>query len=258
MRGHSNLVTRKYSPTWREFPIYGAAADIKGGSPVIMGTTEEQDNGMVIITGATLADVVGVLETLHDYSKVGDSDDATGSFVWGKVDINPFSTFLVEYDQAENDSTSYMTGATSSSGTITLATFDNAGTDTGWWYCHTGTGKGQLRYIKTYASGAPVVATDFTTDLVAADKSLLISPMLHQLVGLSVDKTCLVPSDAGTTDGSVPTGAATIIANYIKSDGISLQRLDADKHDGLDSLDDSNVRFYAEIFFHNHAFNPLS
>lgn len=252
MRGWKNLLTGMYRPIYREFPIYGAAADIKAGAVVMAGTTEEQDNGMVIVGAVTYADVVGVLASLHDYSEVGDSDDATGSFVWGKVDVNPFNTWLCEVDTTAS---TLITGATSSGGTITMSGFDNAGVDTGWWYVVSGAGAGQLRYIKQYDADAPVVATAFSPSLVAADKSLVVMPLLHEVLDLNSDATKCLACETGQTDGSVPSGTIMVVQNYIKTDGIAFQKLDATLHDGLSGLNTQNPHFYSEIFFLDHAFN---
>lgn len=257
MRGFGNIVLGRYIPTRVEFPIFGSAADIKSGAVVMSALTEAAKLGMVIKGVPVYDDVVGVLESLHDYSVVGDSAILTGKMVWGKVDINPFSTFLAEYDQT---STVLITGATSATKTIELsATFDQTLCATGWWYVVSGAGKGQLRYVKGYNSGDPQVATDFTTDLVTGDKSLFIAPLLRgggSLLDLNSDATKILSCETGTTDGSVPSGKIAVIQNYIKFDGKNFEKLDVNKHDGLDGLDTKGIRFFSEIFFLDHQFNP--
>lgn len=251
MIGYKNIVTGFYKPTYREFPIYGAAADIKEGAVVMAGTTEDTDRGMAIIgtSAAHYADAIGVLASIHDYSVVGDSPIATGKMIWGKVDINPFNTYLCEWDQTAS------TMLTAASGTTTYALTGWRRTiEGGWLYIVSGAGKGQLRYIKEYANDAPVVSNAFSPAIVAADKAIAISPPLHALEDLNSTADKLLP--ASSTAGAVCSGVITVLQSFIKYDGRAMEKLDANKHDSLDGLDTLNPKFYSEIFFGDHQFNP--
>jgi hypothetical protein len=223
-------------PIIRDYPIYGGAADILEGAVVIRGATPGTD-GSQLITGAATAcaDVVGVLNELHDYSVSGDSAIAGTTWVLRKVIINPFAVYRAEY------STGAIAVASTSTTTVTVSSLED-NIDGGWLLGD----DGLLEFLTASAAGSCTSKT--ASGWTSANTLQKILPLFHQLG--------VIATGGANLNHAAAAGTATIsvLENWIQAKGIPRQRLDPTKHSGLTL---TSAKIYSDIVFRNHAFNTI-
>jgi hypothetical protein len=196
-------------------PIDGAGSDIQAGAMLKPGSTEggnSSDNyGLAVLADETGADAIGILTGLHDYSVKGDSDTYTGAaHVMAEVDpFYPGCLVAVEHDLTDTQAIASMQSITQ----VRITGVEDH-LSAGWLYVYSGTGSGQLVFIKfddatdLFLKGAP------TTALVAADSTVhVIPPLFHGLLHLNTAMT-QIGSDAGAG-----TWTARVLRNQIRYDG---------------------------------------
>ena len=157
--------------------------------------------------------------------------------------------FKIYYDlDAAND-----LDATGSSTTTSLAhaTSDDS-LDGGWMYINTGTGAGQLRYIKTATATTKVPNTAFTTSPDATSDWILIRDTGISIGGSDLD-TSFTLLDSVLQGG----GREILILKNGVEGGITgeLNISDPDQSFEVDGLNSRGVRFYAYIMFLDTTFS---
>jgi hypothetical protein len=227
----------------QKVPVYqGGATPLKVGAAVMRGVTANTNQAAAIVAAGALADIIGVLmaaSSATDFSEAGTANNLT------KCLVNPFAVFLAEYSQVSGD----LVTATSASSSTTLNCTSIENIAGGWVYVALGTDIGDLRYIVSGSSNvltaksAPATAWDTTT------KFVKILPQFHELVAIMSDGTGLKSTAAAGT------GAARVLANYMKYDGQDLVQLDATLHDATTGLNSLHAHFFAAIVFLDHALN---
>ena len=75
--------------------------------------------------------------------------------------------------------------------------------------------------------------------------------LFHQLVKINAAATMI------GTDAAAGTGEVCILENYIEANSIGKATLNPKSHSGLTGLNDSAVKFFAELIFRNHFLNTL-
>jgi len=196
-------------------PIDGAGSDIQSGAMVMQGVTEAgstADNyGCAVLADETAVDALGVLVALHDYSAVGDSETYSGtSHVMAEIDpFSPGCVVAIEYDLTDTMAVATVTGTTQ----ITITSIEDH-LSGGWLYAYSGTGIGQLAFIKYDDATDLWLKSALTTLWVAADTTLVkIPPLFHPLHNLIANMTKF------GTDAAAGTFRARIISNQFKYDG---------------------------------------
>lgn len=228
----------------RDLPIYGAGADIVAGAAVMRGATPGTNGGQLIVAAGALADVVGVLEELHDFSVSGDSAIAGTAWVKRKVTINPFAVYRAEYDATDDADVASVSGTG-----VTITSLEDD-IDAGWLLGD----DGFLTFLTASTSGSatakdnletgPATAWSSTTDVIK------ILPQFHQLAKINAAGNKL------GTDAAAGSGLIVVLENYIQFDGISKPEiLDPTKHSGLRL---TNAKAFSDIRFRDHAFQTLS
>lgn len=234
-----------------QLPLYGGAADIAEGALIVPGTTADQDKSVFIAApgaGSTVpADIVGILNALHDYSEVGDSDPdhATApALVKGPVHlILPGDEIGIEYNTGVTVSA---TGASTTTSIVVTNLADQW--DGGWMYVVSGTGVGQLAYAESSASGSVGVPT-LTTAPDATSTLIGIMPVGSLLLSLSADATKLNTYAANTNYVL----KAFVLRNQFTFDGKSgWETLDPTRHLGL-NLSGKNPKFRSVVFLRDLA-----
>ncbi len=197
------------------FPIDGKGADIQAGAMVMPGITTSgsgaDDGGCIVLADETAADVVGVLVALHDYSEVGDSDTYTGAAnVMAEVDpFYPGCLVAVEYDLTDTMAIATMTSTVKVAVSSIIA--EACG---GWLYCYSGTGVGQLAFVKYNDNTDLYLKSALTTAWIAADSTLVhILPLFWKTHNL------IATMDKFGTDAAAGTFYATTLRNQFKYDG---------------------------------------
>lgn len=235
MRFHYDLAGS--SQIVRDYPVYGAAVDIVAGAVVMRGATGETDHGLLVVGAGALADVVGVLEELHDYSVSGDSLLAGTAYVKRKVTINPFAVYLAQYDSSDTAAV-----ASTSTTTVTITSLEDD-IDAGWLLGN----DGQIQWLAASASGS--ATSKSSSGWTSANTVLKVLPLFHQLGKINT------AADKLGTDAAAGSGLIVVLENYIEADGVKMEPLDPTKHSGVTY---SNPKVFSDIRFRDHAFQTLS
>lgn len=235
LQGNSEIV--------RDYPVFGDAIDIAEGAVVMRGATAGTNQPFAIVGAGALTDVIGVLKELHDFSVSGDSATDGTQYDLRKIIINPFAVYRIEYDLTDTAAVASTSGTT-----VTITSLEND-IDGGYLYATGGTGVGRLAFIATSASGS--CTTKETTAWDSSTTVIKILPLWHQVLKINTAATMI------GTDAAAGSGAVTVLQNYIEADSIGLVPLNPVTHSGLTGLNSSNVKFYADIIFRNHALNTL-
>jgi len=242
-------------PIIRDVPLYDATS-IVGGELVMLGTTDpdsDADHNVAFVTAYTGAnteavDALGVCQETVACTVLPDVATAAGSY--GKVIVNPFAVYLVEYSQAAADDLA-LTEAWSTT-TLTLTNLEDD-IDCGWIVgadASTTSGfKGQVRWISAAAAGSCTLATAPTTaGAITVDTIIKVQPVNMRTTNLNAGATGFL-SHAAIGDG-VSLG---IIENYIEAESVSLAPLRRAVHNGLDL---SSVRIWSDVVMLDHVYNP--
>lgn len=156
------ILASQYQDGLIKLPVYDASSLTKG-TPLAWGADAGTYNGtvyntLVAITGADPADVFAVIaETPTTVTTTNRNTPVINQALCQIVENHKI--FRVYYDMATGTDLD-VTSSTSS--IVTHGTSDQDG-DGGWIYINSGTGAGQLRYIKTADATTKTVNTAFTT-----------------------------------------------------------------------------------------------
>lgn len=234
-------------PISRDFPMYGAGANIIEGAAVMRGATPGTNQGFAIVAASAVADFLGVLAELHANSAAGaDSKQDGTAYTRRKVIINPLAVWRSQYDTADDMDVASVSGTT-----VTVTSLEDD-IDGGWLLGDdgsgaygTGTTGARLSYITTAAAGSCTTKEDNSAIWTSATDLLKVLPLMHQLIKVNT------AADKLGTDAAAGSGRASVIENYIEAQGVPLQPLDPTKHSGLTLF---NPKVYSDIRFLNHAF----
>lgn len=224
----------------------GAGSDIVKGALLTQGLTAASNMGAFIISGAAAANAFGILLQLHDFSVVGDSTIEDGLLrVMAEVEmLAPGDLVAVEYDTA--DTVALATGG-ASSGIIT-----GSDEETGCWhYTVTGTGIGNLAYIKSYATDTATYKSALATANADADTVIRILAPGRILAKLNTNR------DKLGTDAANGTADFYVLRNELSYQGQDWVELDYTVHHAL-NLNGKNAKFRAIGFFRDLASSPIA
>jgi hypothetical protein len=261
-------------PIIRDVPIYSSSA-IYNGEMVMANTIGSSTTGAGFISigggGSSVLDTLGVcLETITTTSKADYGDDITTAATtstaaissiastvalgsrYGKVIINPFAVYLLDYDMS---SASYFTCA-ANAGTTTYTDTVERYAEGSWFYVvpgSTAANVGQLGYVtatSTTASWTLLAAMTTTT----SDNGINIKRVNHRLVGVNAAGAATKLSNLTTNDAQ---GTATfhVMENYVSGKNRPMEVLRAQVHSGLQ---DSTLKFSSDIVQLDHVYNVLS
>ena len=222
-------------------PIYGGGADIVRGSFMKVGATPATDGGLLVqASGASaIPDIVGILNTMLDYSVDGQSLIAGTAFVTKPVELVSATRILeIEYDLTGASACLCTQAVTTTAMTVTNLEDD---IDGAFVYTVDGTGKGQTNYLTASTGGACTLKAAFGTSLFTDTYFIKILPRFHDLISLSTDGTKLASQVAvGAVKGMV-------IDSWIERNG-RREPLSPVKHAALTGLTGiRSVKFGADI-----------
>jgi len=225
-------------PVLVKLPLYGASADIADGAIIMPGVTAGTDLGLFIVGATAIADAVGTLQGIHDFSVVGDSLVAGTAWIEGDVEISDQYTMVeAEYDQSDT-----MAVASNSGTTLTITSLEDD-IDTSWIYNTTLDGSAvNISFLTASASGSATQKT--AMGWTAADTCIKILRLGHQLVKINT------AADKIGTDAVVGSWTVFILENSFQDDTFPRTRLDPTLHDNLTL---SNPRFFAKLLVRNTA-----
>lgn len=233
-------------------PIY-ATADIKDGALLMIGQTGGTDKGFLVKAsdgGSGIPNAFATMAALYDYSELGSS--ASDGSAWVLRDVKPIfedaNVMEIDYDLTD---TMALAGDESSK-VITITSLED-NLDTGWLYCVSGTGIGQLRYIAASQSGQCTFKTAGSPEWLTGDTCIKILPFFHTVIKLNSDSLQI------GTDAAAGTWKANVIANYIERSG-QKEQLSPLVHDGLSGLNATSLRtrFLSHIIVKDTFWYPLS
>ena len=234
-------------------PVSGSGSDILSGALLKRGTTPGTNNGILIKGSGSsdIADSVGILNELHDFSVSGDTLIDGTVFATRKVQILvPLRIITIEYSLAVAD---LITCTEAVSGTALTVTSLEVNIDAAFIYVADGVGIGQTNYLTASAAGEGTLKQAFTTALTTASKFVKILPRFHKLLALNSDGTKLTSqAAAGAVDGFV-------IDTYIDAQSINggQTQMNPVWHANSKSLNNGRLKFTADIVLHDTAIYPV-
>lgn len=240
-----------------QLPVTGAGSDIPANSPLKRGDTPATNNGMLIPAGGTsaIADILAILEELHDFSESGDTNIGGTVFATRAmelIDCPPIIT--ISYDLTAANAIACTQAVSTTTMTVTSLE-DNI--DGAFLYVVSGTGAGQTNYLTASANGSCTLKAAFGTSLDTSSKFIKILPRFHKLLGLSTDGTKLSSQAAA---GAV---LGTIIDMRIRKSGVT-EQVSPLKHAAITGLVDASgtlipkdLRFEADIVLFDGLLNPV-
>ena len=237
------------SPASSKSRIVSVAVDGNGtalnkGALLTMGVTAASNMGAFIISGVAAADAFGIL--LQAHAVADDATIETGvTRVLSEVEmLAPGDLVAAEYDTTD---TAAIASASSTTGVIT-----GSDDETGCWhYVVSGTGIGQLLYIKSYSGDTSTYKSAPTTQLDSTSTVIRILAPGRTLAKLN--STC----DKLGTDAADGTADVLIVRNEFSYDGQDWIELDYTKHHNL-QLNGKNAKFRSILVFTNLAVSPIA
>src|SRR3990167_5660277 len=220
-------------------PVSGLGTALVQGALLKRGATPATQNGFLIAATASAAhpDTIGILKEAHG---VADDTDVPGTiFKTHPIElVTPFRIVRVAYSVLAADIIT-VTGAVSST-TITLTDLEDD-IDAAFLYVVSGTGAGQINYLKASAAGSATLKAAFGTNLDTSSRLIKILPRFHQLASLSADGTML-SSQAAAGGFNIIVLNTYLVRNNNEE---SLSPVDHDELVGLNGL--ASLRFEADV-----------
>lgn len=213
------IIVRGQPSRLMQMPIDGGGTDVQEGAVVMPGVTDDSNTSVVIVASGAAADAIGLLGRLHTAGAANDADPDAGLISQVKEtggSARPVAPFLpgcevaAEYDQA---SASLVSVASATSTVITITSSEDS-IDGSWVFVVSGTGAGQLEYVKAAASGSVTVKSAMTTTLDSTSKLIILRRRLHQRQELNTAATKLKSTAAA---GNL---TWVILRNEIKYNGL--------------------------------------
>lgn len=230
--------------------VDGNGTDIIDGALVMAGATAGTNTSAVILATGASADAVGVMQGLHDASVDTDTTPDDG-LIDIRRDVSPFvpgCTVAIEYDQSD---TAIQDGGGSST-TITGTNLEDD-IDGGWIYMVSGTGIGQLFYIKSSTTSTATIKSAAGTTPASSDTFIKILPIFHAKFKLNST------SDKIGTDLAVPGSPLVwvLLKNQIRyTDTAGWIDLDPTVHHNLSGLNSKFVHFQGLYAPRNTIYSP--
>ena len=155
---------------------------------------------------------------------------------------NP-KVWKVYYDMAVGND---LDVSSSTSTVITTATCDDK-LDGSWIYINSGTGVGQLRYVKAADTSSFTVNTAFTTTPDSTSDFILIRPQGLPEGGVALDSTF---SKIKSVLDETTSQKILVLKNFVEGPtGVQVLDITANSHLEMDGLNGRGVRFFSHIIF---------
>lgn len=239
------------APLQLKMPVIdpGGSANIEEGAALLAGATSNR-SGLILATGA-FPDFAGMAAEQVATGNFGTV--AAGTLSLPNVLLEPTALWMVEWSQTAADIDSNDVSSCTSTA-VTMSTAGAANFHGGWIYVVSGTGLGQLRYMKDGSSTTVYTvgtSMSWTTTLDNTSDLLFISPINNQLQ----DMEATARKFKGLNGiGGAAVGRVAIVQNWIEHDALPLQVLKPGSagatHGKLDGLNNyTKLKFYAEVFF---------
>lgn len=229
----------------RPMPIDG---NLTEGVALTLNTTTK--GSTLKIGDATGTDFVGVLTQDKDGSSTAIT---TGTYVYAQCTIQPDALYKTQYDMAEANDIDVVS-ATSTSVTVAAGDDDMDGS---WGFIRSGTGKGQLFFIGAATTTVYTLNTDkaFITMPDSTSDLILVRRVLRHPAdsGIDLDSTIKLVKSAVSA-----TGAFLCLENYVETQNGLIKPLRADEDHLTSVLDETKVRFYAELLPLDHVLRGAS
>jgi hypothetical protein len=262
----------------RDVPVY-AAATLSDGEGLMLDATATSDNRYISVNGtgsAAFIDALGICKENLSVTSLADQGDTittaattttpaissvacavTAGQRYAKAIINPFAVYLMEYDQG---TASYCTCPAVSASTTWTQTVEQY-FEGGWIYiCNApstsiAANRGQLRWIGVSTNTSSYTLLSALT-CTAAEKCIKIYPVGHRITGVNASAanqetklSMLTSMSAGATL------MVQVIENFVGGSNKPLEPMRPARHSGIQ---DSTLKFYADVAMINHVWNQLS
>ena len=206
---------------------WGASGDATGNKALVTVDAQADDQFGILIAGSTNCATNYQTPIIYQLPV--------------RILANP-SLLKIYYDMSTSND---LDVASSTSTVVTVSAVDD-NMDGAWIYINSGTGAGQLRYIKAANTTTMTVNTAFTTNPDSTSDYLLIRPVGLQasLAGLSLDTTQY--SMIASVDNETDTSLIIPLKNFVQGP-FGIKELDITANSDLetDGLNARGVRFFS-------------
>lgn len=239
------ILAQQYQEGLITLPIYDATSLVKG-----QGLKWGVDGSAVGVTA--LIDVaatgVDIFAVLAETPATTTTNIQTPVIYQAQVQmVNNVPVWKIYWDLAlAND-----IDVTSSTSTVVTHAAGDDDLDGGWIYINSGTGAGQLRYVKAATTTTKTVNTAFTTTPDSTSDFILIRPVGKSTGGVDMDTTFKLLKSAVSATGKI-----LILKSFIE--GPVTGELDITKNSQfeINGANTRGVRFYSHVIFHDTALAP--
>lgn len=235
------------------FLVYGAGGDIPKGSLVMEGAATAT-LGAVIDATASAANVVGLVNELHDYSVVGDwTYDGTLTTATNRptinVDVRPFVVLRAEVKVCATQTFDADANGADTDISLGTAVGDADVLGGSWMYDST---SGDIRFVEDHAATADVDLNTATS----TDWDTVSGYWIPQRLYGSLANQGLTPTDTQVIcEGNETTLWAKVVDNLIvRDEKKAYTRLNPGIHDAISA---TNPKFYVDVVVLDHSLNNL-
>lgn len=241
------ILCRDYQEGQIKLPLYNSAAVVEGSAWKWGVDASSTSTCAMILTADTGADIFAVL--LQDRTAAQAATNVGTPVIWSarfQLVDNP-KIWKVYYDLAAGNDAD----VTSSTSTVVTHGTSDDNLDGSWIYINTGTGAGQLRYIKAADTTTKTVNTAFTTTPDSTSDFILIRNIGRPTDGVALDGTnysmiATVLNESASTN-------AIILKNFIQGPTGTIDLNVTDNNCELDGLNSRGVRFFTHIIWADTA-----
>lgn len=241
------IVVRDYQEGLIKLPIYSAAAIVKGSGAKWGVDASSTSTCAMIPVDDIGTDIFAIINEAKTIAQAATNIQTPVVYQAQCILVDNPKVFKVYYDMSTaNDAD--VTSSTAS--IITHATSDD-NLDGSWVYVNSGTGAGQLRYIKAADTTTKTVNTAFTTTPDSTSDIILIRNIGRATAGYALDTTFSLMKTV--LDETASTNMI-VLKNFMQGPMGTIE-LDPTLNSGaeMDGLNARGVRFFAHVMFADTA-----
>ena len=241
-------VIEMYNEGLIKLPIYSASA-ITNGSGLKWGTDGSSTSTCAMIPVAdTGADIFAVINQAMTAAQAATNVQTPVIYQAQMALVDNPKIFRIDYDMAAANDADV---SSSTSTIVTVAACDD-NLDGSWLYCNSGTGIGQLRYVKGANTTTFTVNTAFTTTPDSTTDIILIRNVGRPTAGMALDTAF---SMIATVLDETSSTNMIVLKNFVNGASTGNRELDITLNPFLetDGLNSRGVGFHAHVIFADTA-----
>jgi len=240
-------VCRDYQEGLIKLPIYSAAVIVKGSGAKWGVDASSTSTSCLIPVADTGADIFAIINEAKTIAQAATNIGTPIVYQAQCILVDNPKIFKIYYDMAAANDADV---ASSTASIVTVSAADD-NLDGSWIYINSGTGAGQLRYIKAADTTTFTVNTAFTTTPDSTSDYILIRNIGRATAGYGLDSTfslmATVPDETSSTN-------MIVLKNFMQGPMGTIE-LDPTLNSNAetDGLNSRGVRFFSHVIFADTA-----